>query len=134
MHPGEGAAIGGRSRNENIRMTSQVEVNVVCTAILSFTISRSINAVNRHFRRIMHQIGAYLYTIHIRDLCRLAGNSRGLPIGNKHKLDAGVMEAITKGPAFGDRKLLLACLIVKNPRVLNSRTIGVMMMKRKLLV
>jgi hypothetical protein len=24
MHPSEGAAIGGRSRNENIRMTSQV--------------------------------------------------------------------------------------------------------------
>jgi hypothetical protein len=24
MHPGEGAAIGGKSRNENIRMTSQV--------------------------------------------------------------------------------------------------------------
>ena len=24
MHPGEGAAIGRRSRNENIRMTSQV--------------------------------------------------------------------------------------------------------------
>jgi hypothetical protein len=42
------------------------------------------------------------------------------------------MEAITKGPAFGDRKLLHACPIVKNPRALNSRTIGVTMMKREL--
>jgi hypothetical protein len=50
------------------------------------------------------------------------------------KLDAGVMEAITKGPAFGDRKLHVTCicLIVKNPRAHNYRTIGVTTMKREL--
>jgi hypothetical protein len=43
------------------------------------------------------------------------------------------MEAITKGPVFGDRKLLHAySYIVKNPRALNSRTIGVTMMKSEL--
>jgi hypothetical protein len=30
---------------------------------------------------------------------------------NKQKLDAGVMEAIIKGPAFGDRKLLHAYVL-----------------------
>jgi hypothetical protein len=30
---------------------------------------------------------------------------------SKEKLDAGVMEAITKGPAFGDRKLLHAYVL-----------------------
>jgi hypothetical protein len=54
----------------------------------------------------------------------------------KKKLDAGVMEAITKGPAFGDRKLLhaLLCPIVKNPRALNFRTTEVMTTKRELYV
>jgi hypothetical protein len=42
------------------------------------------------------------------------------------------MEAITKGPAFGERKILHACPIVKNPRALNSRTKGVTMIKREL--
>jgi hypothetical protein len=48
------------------------------------------------------------------------------------ELDAGVMEVITKGPAFGDslKTVTRICLIVKNPRALNSRTIGVTMMKR----
>jgi hypothetical protein len=55
-----------------------------------------------------------------------------LNLNFKLQLDAGVMEAITKGPAFGDRKLLHACLIVKNSRALNSRTIGVTTMKCEL--
>jgi hypothetical protein len=38
------------------------------------------------------------------------------------------MEAITKGPAFGDRK----DPIVKNPQALHSRTIVVTIMKREL--
>jgi hypothetical protein len=46
------------------------------------------------------------------------------------------MEAITKGPAFGDRKpwktVTCICPIAKNPRALNSGTIGVTMMKREL--
>jgi hypothetical protein len=42
------------------------------------------------------------------------------------------METITKGPAFGDEKLLRICTIVKNPRVCNFWTIVVRTMKRKL--
>jgi hypothetical protein len=46
------------------------------------------------------------------------------------------MEAITKGPAFGDRKLrktvTCICPIVKNPRAHNSGTTGVTIMKCEL--
>jgi hypothetical protein len=55
---------------------------------------------------------------------------------NRYKLDAGVMEAIAKGPAFGDRKPrktdTCICPIVKNLTAHNSGTIGVMIMKHKL--
>jgi hypothetical protein len=54
----------------------------------------------------------------------------------KIKLDAGVMEAITEGPAFGDRKpqktVTCICPIVKNPRARNSGTMGVTIMKCEL--
>jgi hypothetical protein len=46
------------------------------------------------------------------------------------------MEAITKGPAFGDRKppktVTCICPIVKNPRAFNSGTMEVVIMKCKL--
>jgi hypothetical protein len=55
------------------------------------------------------------------------------------KLDAGVMEAITVDPTFGDRNLKIPrktvtciCPIVVNPRSHNSETIGVTMMKCEL--
>jgi hypothetical protein len=47
-----------------------------------------------------------------------------------------MMEAITKGPTFGDRKpqktVTCICPIVKNLRAHNSGTIGVTVMKREL--
>jgi hypothetical protein len=46
------------------------------------------------------------------------------------------MEAITKGPAFGDRKprktVTCICPMVKNPRARNSGTMGVTIIKCEL--
>jgi hypothetical protein len=50
MHPGEGAAIGGRSRNENIRMTSQVgdPLAFSLTYILGHILRRILGKFRKH--------------------------------------------------------------------------------------
>jgi hypothetical protein len=54
-------------------------------------------------------------TSHFRNVCVICFITLNKIYGKvntiKLQLDAGVMEAITKGPVFGDRKLLHACVL-----------------------